>query len=239
MPEPILKNGAIPKSQTSRELKTYYMRKFLILIMLISSGFIGFTQQNYQDVVYLKNGSIIKGVIIEQIPNKSIKIETADRNVFVYQIDELEKMTKEVKPYSQNDISSKPNYIVGIGAGKDYLTTDFEEVKGAPTGKAIIYIYRPYKYSGSGVHFLVKANGIPVNNSYLYSKGYMVFFPDPGTISFTAYYLGMAGELSINVVAGQSYYIEGSMGMKPSFKLRDEQKAMEKIQKCKIISNHQ
>ena len=48
-----------------------------------------------QDVVYLKNGSIIRGLIIEQIPNVSLKIQTVDGSVFVYKIDEIEKMTKE------------------------------------------------------------------------------------------------------------------------------------------------
>jgi len=48
-----------------------------------------------QDVVYLKNGSIIKGQIIEQIPNVTIKIQTRDGSVFVYKIDEIEKITKE------------------------------------------------------------------------------------------------------------------------------------------------
>ena len=50
----------------------------------------------YQDVVYLKNGSIIRGMIIEQIPNKSIKIQTKDGNVFVFEMDEIEKITKEL-----------------------------------------------------------------------------------------------------------------------------------------------
>ena len=219
--------------------KLHLMKSFLFFVTFISISIIVVAQQSYQDVVYLKNGSIIRGVIIEQIPNKSIKIETADKSVFVYQIDEIEKMTKEAKPYSQSNNTSKPNYIIGIGAGKDYLTTVYQEVKEVPTDKATIYIYRPYKYSGSGVHFLVKANGTPVNDSYLYSSGYMVFFADPGIISFTAFYLGMPGELSVKVVAGQSYYIEGSLGMKPKFKLRDQQEAIKKIKKCKLNANYQ
>ncbi len=48
-----------------------------------------------QDVVYLKNGGRIKGVIIEQIPNKSIKIQTKDGSIFHYNMDEIEKITKE------------------------------------------------------------------------------------------------------------------------------------------------
>jgi len=51
-----------------------------------------------QDVVYLKNGSIIRGLIIEQVPNVSIKIQTSDGSVFFYKMEEIEKITKEPKP---------------------------------------------------------------------------------------------------------------------------------------------
>lgn len=66
-----------------------------MLLLFAVLATVTFGQGNYQDVVYLKNGGIIRGVIIEQVPNKSIKIETADRSVFVYQMDEIEKLTKE------------------------------------------------------------------------------------------------------------------------------------------------
>ena len=51
--------------------------------------------QTYDDVVYLKDGSIIRGTIIEQVPGKSIKIQTRDGNVFVYQMDDVEKIAKD------------------------------------------------------------------------------------------------------------------------------------------------
>ncbi len=51
----------------------------------------------YEDVVYLNSGGIVRGTIIEQIPNESIKIQTRDRNVFVFKIDEITKFTKELK----------------------------------------------------------------------------------------------------------------------------------------------
>lgn len=47
------------------------------------------------DIVYLKNGSIVKGLIIEQVPNTLIKIETRDGSVFVFKFDEIEKITRE------------------------------------------------------------------------------------------------------------------------------------------------
>ena len=52
-----------------------------------------FAQNNYQDVLYLRNGSVIRGVIIEQVPNESLKIETPDGNLFVFKMNEVEKMT--------------------------------------------------------------------------------------------------------------------------------------------------
>ena len=51
----------------------------------------------YIDVLYLKNGSIIKGLIIEQIPNTSVKIKTADGSIFVHVMDDVIKITKEPK----------------------------------------------------------------------------------------------------------------------------------------------
>ena len=74
----------------------------LILICQFSYG-----QNNMEDVVYLKNGSIIRGIIIEQVPNQSIKIQTKDRNVFFYKLDEIEKMTKENLPIENTQVQKE------------------------------------------------------------------------------------------------------------------------------------
>ena len=73
--------------------------KYLFILLL------GFTLgQEYVDVIYLKNGSVIKGVIIEQIPNKSLKIETADGSIFVYEIEQISKISKIKKHIQRGDI---------------------------------------------------------------------------------------------------------------------------------------
>jgi hypothetical protein len=51
-------------------------------------------QQQMTDVVYLKNGSIIKCIILEQNVGKNIKIQTIDGSIYVYKYDELEKIEK-------------------------------------------------------------------------------------------------------------------------------------------------
>jgi hypothetical protein len=73
------------------------MKSFLIFIFFLVS-FKAFSQRNLQDVVYLKNGDVVRGVIIEQIPNISLKIQTKDKSIFNYNFSEIEKITKENFP---------------------------------------------------------------------------------------------------------------------------------------------
>ncbi len=51
--------------------------------------------QELQDVVYLKDGSIIRGTIVEQVPGESILIQTVDGNRFRYVLEDIDRMAKE------------------------------------------------------------------------------------------------------------------------------------------------
>lgn len=74
------------------------MHKILTVILVLAISAIVFAQQSYQDAVYLKNGSIIRGKIIELIPNTQLKIEIADRIALVYQFSEVVKYYKRTYP---------------------------------------------------------------------------------------------------------------------------------------------
>lgn len=93
------------------------MKKFLLLacIALISS--ITFAQSQYIEVVHLHDGSVIRGVITEQIPDQSIKIETADGNTFVFEMSEIEKFTKEPLKIKTSKSGSKIGYRGHFEAG--------------------------------------------------------------------------------------------------------------------------
>ena len=80
-------------------MKHIFIFSFMILNILYSQQY---QSQEYEDVLYLKNGTIIHGMIIEQIPNGHIKIKSGS-NVFVYQISDVEKITKEAKVNSYNN----------------------------------------------------------------------------------------------------------------------------------------
>ena len=66
----------------------------LIISILLTLSFL--FSQEYEDVIYLKNGSIIYGTIIEHVPGDYYKIKS-ERNIFVFKIDEIEKFSKEEK----------------------------------------------------------------------------------------------------------------------------------------------
>jgi len=65
--------------------------KKLIFILIVGCGF----AQQYEDVVILKNGSEIHGIIIEEKPYEYIKIQSG-KNVFVFEFDEIELLKKEL-----------------------------------------------------------------------------------------------------------------------------------------------
>jgi hypothetical protein len=92
--------------------------KALLFLTLFLTTVIVFGQSNYEDVVYLKNGSVIHGMIIEQISNVSIKIKTSYNNVFAYKIEEVEKFTKEEinkKAFKYDSLAIKTTYTTDIG----------------------------------------------------------------------------------------------------------------------------
>ncbi len=57
--------------------------------------------QKKTETVYLKNGSVIHGEVIEQVPAKSLKVQTKDGNIFVYEMDEVGRIVKK-KPRVEN-----------------------------------------------------------------------------------------------------------------------------------------
>lgn len=159
------------------------MKKYLTLFLFALISTISFAQDNYQDVVYLKNGSIIRGVIIEQVPNKSIKIETADNSIFVCQFDEIEKITKE-KPISKknNQLGRKKGFI-GLELGANLPIGKFadENDGAAKTGLQINFINFGYLFSeniGITATWFGASNPIEgFGSDYLWAQGGLLIGP--------------------------------------------------------------
>lgn len=65
-----------------------------VILCLVASA-ASYAGVQYEDVVYLKDGSIIRGVIIEQIPGEQLKIRTRDGSVLVFSMEEIERFGKQ------------------------------------------------------------------------------------------------------------------------------------------------
>lgn len=74
----------------------FHSLTFFALVSLLTTSAVA--QITQRDVVYLKNGSVIKGAVLEQIPDKTVKIQTSDGSIFVFQMSEVERITKEGVP---------------------------------------------------------------------------------------------------------------------------------------------
>ena len=115
------------------------MRRFTVLFCFAALMGLGASQasaqQAMEDVVYLKDGSILRGTIIEQIPGKSLKLQTADGNLFVYDMDKVERLTREPAAGGMRLAVHKKNpgiaFVLSLavtGAGQFY---NEEHLKGA------------------------------------------------------------------------------------------------------------
>ncbi len=127
--------------------RVLYTITFLFLVVFYS-----YSQERGQDVVYLKNGSIIRGVIIEQVPNKSIKLQTKDNNIFVYEIDEVEKIGKERASFNPFDKITNPKNTYDINGYRGFV--DFGYTSGIDKNVQLTtthgYQLNPYFFAGAG-----------------------------------------------------------------------------------------
>jgi hypothetical protein len=71
------------------------MKKTVIFFILLFAATFGSYAQDYREVVYLKDGNIVKGFILEQVPNDYLKIKTATGRVYTIEMYEVEKIIKE------------------------------------------------------------------------------------------------------------------------------------------------
>lgn len=106
------------------------MKKSILLFVCLLCATFAFAQQKVQDVVYLKNGSVIRGTITELKPSESVTIQTADGSIFVYKIDEVERTAVEDAVAQAPVASEKSPAVAGLlsflipGLGQFYYGND-------------------------------------------------------------------------------------------------------------------
>lgn len=152
------------------------MQRFILLTCL--TAFVmaspAFAQRT-EDVVYLKDGGLVRGAIIEQIPGVSLKIKTREGNVFVYTMDEIAKVSKQTvkkNPYIASGLS-----LLVPGAGQVY-NRQFKEglsyFGGAIIGIGIMFVSLEddYKIVRQDGYKIVRHTVDPDDDNLLLGLGY-------------------------------------------------------------------
>ncbi|HET7040049.1 MAG TPA: hypothetical protein VFH97_09175 [Gemmatimonadales bacterium] len=67
----------------------------LAVILLVARAGQAAAQSDLEDVVYLKDGSIVRGILVEQVPGQSLLIRTRDGSQFRYPMDQVARITRE------------------------------------------------------------------------------------------------------------------------------------------------
>ena len=153
----------------------YYIYCFWFLIAFSELGF----SQEKVDVLYLKNGDIRKGKIIESVPNDYLRIQIIDGSVFTIQYSDIQKMSKET---NTSDVTRYPSPSQEHPQGLMARTHDLGMSAGLSLGGEINVVYigtiHPKKNAGLIVRvfydeYLIEkfAVGVYVNFSPVSFKG--------------------------------------------------------------------
>lgn len=116
----------------------------------------------------------------------------------------------------------------------DFKEVEFSQPQISDT-QALVYFYRPGKFTGSAVNYYINDNVVPVGA--LKSGSFFYYLANPGNHVFWSE-TEEKSSVHISAIAGETYYVEGGvrMGMwigVPSLTLVPEQVGKNAIQKLK------
>ncbi len=86
---------------------------FAVLVLLFQN----LPAQQHQDIIFLKDGSVVWGTIFEYVPGKSVTLRTVDNLVTTYTYEEIERIRTEGLPPSApaySDKVSNPYHYVNV-----------------------------------------------------------------------------------------------------------------------------
>jgi hypothetical protein len=107
---------------------------FFILIAIVSPLS---SQEELIDAVHLKNGTIIRGIIFETVPDVSLKVKTAEGHVFAIPAAKVEKIAREPRaPHTLKE--RRPASAAGPGqpGGRRIVDKDMPKFP-QPTAKIV------------------------------------------------------------------------------------------------------
>jgi hypothetical protein len=81
-------------------------RSIIFFILFYSIGLSAFAQQKTFDILYLKDGSVLKGQIIELILNQKVVFRLRNNQIIEFRYQEIEKIVKEEEAEEEDNTNS-------------------------------------------------------------------------------------------------------------------------------------
>jgi len=106
-----------------------------------------------------------------------------------------------------------------------------------PSDKSLVYIYRPNKFTGSGITYYVYADEKIATK--LYNGGYFPYISEPGNVKFWAK-TESKSSVQLELKPGNTYYLKGGVQMgvmvgRPNLERIPENVALSEIEQSKLI----
>lgn len=103
----------------------------LVVALFLSNSSVA---QKKLDVVTLKNGNILKGKIVRQVPGQFLEIETRDKNFWKFDMEDVAEIRFELKqpPKKSDDSIVKQNQTISFEARMGVLAGNSENRHDAP-----------------------------------------------------------------------------------------------------------
>jgi len=150
---------------------------FIAIFVCCSLALFAQNKSEKEEVLYLKNGSIIRGNIVEQKIGESIKVELLGGSIFVFRYEEIDSIKTETKLTSIK--KEKPEYVIKQKGIRTIAETGI--ITGVSGNR---YYNNPFDI-GAQLHmisgwqfnrFLFVGGGIGVEKMAAYRQGFAPFY---------------------------------------------------------------
>lgn len=130
------------------------MRWFLCIALTFCAAQLALSQI-YIEKLYLKNGSIIRGIVVEQVIGTSVKIKTTDGSIWAFPWDEVLKIEKEIVEDAERADGDSAPFKVNPAFGSTAKSRSASTSKSAAQNPAL-------RVFGIGAQYSFPAYGVSV-----------------------------------------------------------------------------